>query len=208
MINPREIVNPVGRKRKRYDRIVELLDLKPNETILNIGCGQGFTFENFNKENPITGIDLFPKSKIHQKNFKYIQRKADKLPFKDNQFDAVVCIGVLEHIHPYETLKTTCDEIQRVGKKFLMLVPNYWTLVEPHYSFPLFQLLPVNTQRKLTETFGLKMPNDEIGKRDRYIYEELNYYKRKDWLKFFPGAESEIYFHIGLLITNLIVYRS
>lgn len=204
MLNMRALVNPIKRKYKRYQKIVSLLDIKPADTILDVGSGEGLTFEIFNKVNPITGIDLFPESRIHQKNFRYIHRKEPDgpLPFKDNEFDVVISIGVLEHIHPFESLKKTCDEIQRVGKKYLILVPNHWTIIEPHYSFPFFQLLPMNTQKKLNSAFGLRYAD----KGEEYIFEEINHYSNKKWKSLFPNSKSTIYWHIGPLITNLIIY--
>jgi len=88
-IHLRSIYNPVTRKKKRYEKIVKLIGLKPTETVLNVGCGEGLTFENFNSTNSITGVDLFPESQIHQKNFRYKQIKGNGiLPFQDKEFDS------------------------------------------------------------------------------------------------------------------------
>ena len=157
-LNPRKLINPVNRKAKRYQEIVKLLDLKPTDRILNVGSGKGYTFEAFNKENPIIGTDVFPPEQniIKQENFSYQQRATDILPFKDKEFDAVVCIGVLEHVQPENTFIKTCQEIQRVGKKYLVLIPDKWTIIEPHYSFPFFHLLPISIQKKIQEIFNLR----------------------------------------------------
>jgi len=76
-MNIRSFYNPVKRKKKRYKKIVKLLNLQPHEKVLNIGSGKGYTFEEFNKENPIIGMDVFPENEnsIRQANFKYIQRE-------------------------------------------------------------------------------------------------------------------------------------
>lgn len=206
-MNIRNFYNPVRRKRKRYEKIIKLLDLKPHEKVLNLGSGKGYTFEDFNKENPIIGMDIFPENKnvIKQKNFKYLQRKKDILPFKDNEFDVVVSIGVLEHIQPEESFEKTCEEIQRVGKKFLVIVPSLSTIIEPHYGFPFFQLLTLKTKKFLQKKMRLKYL--EKGQGDN-SYEEIRYLKKKDWKKLFPDSNIKTYMHIGPLVTNLIIWKS
>ncbi|HRI05631.1 MAG TPA: methyltransferase domain-containing protein [Candidatus Dojkabacteria bacterium] len=205
-LHPRNFYNPVKQKQRRYDKIVELLQLKPTDRVLNVGCGEGLTFEHFNKVNPIVGVDLFEKSKIEQDNFTYQQIKGDgTLPFKDQEFDAVVCIGVLEHVKPFEALQKTCAEIERVGKKFLILVPDYNTIIEPHYAFPFFQHLPIKIQEWLHGVLNLRL---ELDKRKDNPYEEINYYPTKKWLSLFKQGNALIHKHIGPFITNLIIWKS
>ncbi len=205
-MNIRSLYNPVNRKRKRYEKIVSLLSLKPHEKILNIGSGKGYTFEEFNKENEIIGMDIFSENEntINQKNFKYIQRKSNLLPFQDQEFDVVVSIGVLEHIQPEEAFEKTCEEIQRVGKKFLVVVPSLSTIVEPHYGFPFFQHLPVKTQKALQKKLNLKYIEE---KQKASEYEYIRYLKKSQWKRYFPKANISTYMHIGPLVTNLIIWQ-
>lgn len=62
---------------------------------LEIGCGRG-VFQDFVKD--YTGIDLSDAagSCLHKP---FVQTSATQLPFKDNEFDAIWTIAVLEHIH-------------------------------------------------------------------------------------------------------------
>ncbi len=206
-MNIRNFYNPVLRKKKRYEKITDLLGLKPEEKILNIGSGKGYTFEEFNKENEIVGMDIFPEEDnvIKQRNFRYIQRKENTLPFKDNEFDVVISIGVLEHIQPQEAFEKTCEEIQRVGKKFLVLVPSLTTIIEPHYGFPFFQHLPLKTQKYLQAKLNLKYIEDGQGD---FEYEAIRYLRKKDWQKFFPNAKIKNYMHIGPLVSNLLIWQN
>ncbi len=205
-MNIRSFYNPVKRKKKRYEKIVRLLDLKPHERVLNIGCGKGYTFEEFNKENPIIGMDVFPESEnvIRHKNFKYIQRESDVLPFEENSVDVVVSIGVLEHIQPEDSFLKTCEEIQRVGKKYLVVVPSIATIIEPHYGFPFFHLLDENSQKALQKEFKLKYVEEDQNENE---YEEIRYLKKKEWQTLFPTANIKTYMHIGPLVTNLIIWK-
>ena len=205
-MNVRSFYNPIKRKEKRYEAIVKSLGLKPDEKVLNIGSGKGYTFEEFNKVNPILGIDIFPESEnlIKQKNFKYLQRKKDVLPFDDKSFDAVISIGVLEHIQPEESFFKTCEEIQRVGKNYLIVVPNISTIIEPHYGFPFFHLLSEKRQKALQKQYNLKYIEEGQKESD---YEKIRYLTRKEWKKLFPGAKIKTYMHIGPLVTNLFIWK-
>lgn len=73
--------------------------LKPNQSCLNIGCGE--------KPEPGINIDIY-LPKIIPENF--ILASAEYLPFKDNTFDMVISSYVIEHlINPAEFIKKQFD---------------------------------------------------------------------------------------------------
>ncbi len=205
-MNLRSFYNPIQRKKKRYEKIVQILGIKDSDRVLNLGSGKGYTFEIFNKKNDILGMDIFPKEEnlIKQDNFKYLERENDVLPFKDNEFDVVVSIGVLEHVFPESSFKKTCEEIQRVGKRFAVVVPSYWTLIEPHYSFPFFQHFSLKNQRRLNDFFKLKYVEE---KQEVCDFEEIRYLKKRDWKKLFPNSNIISYKHIPFFVSNYIIWK-
>lgn len=207
-MNIRSFYNPVKRKKKRYEKIKKLLNLQDTEKVLNLGCGKGYTFEEFNKTNPILGMDVFPENEntIVQPNFKYMQRTSDVLPFQDKSMDAVVCIGVLEHIQPEDSFLKTCEEIQRIGKKYFVVVPSITTIIEPHYGFPFFHLLDEGSQKALQKEFKLKFVEKD-GVQDN-SYEEIRYLKKREWKKLFPNSKIKTYMHVGPLVTNLFIWEN
>lgn len=98
-------------------------------TILDAGCGEGFTMDKLSKSRvgkKIEGVEYSKGAiKLGKKNFpNLIFKKGSiyKLPYKDNSFDLVICTEVLEHLEePVRVLK----EILRVSKKYLIIsVPN------------------------------------------------------------------------------------
>jgi ubiquinone/menaquinone biosynthesis C-methylase UbiE len=78
----------------------------PYESVLDAGCGTGLITRHL--KNAI-GIDVNPwaleRAKIHAPNAKYFVASIDDLPFKDNNFDMVVCTHTMEHVvNPHKAL--------------------------------------------------------------------------------------------------------
>lgn len=100
-----------------------LKDEDRNQTILDVGCGPGnyckFLSEaGFN----VTGVDyseeMIKRAKKNAPKAKIMVGDGYNLPFKDNSFDIVLCIGVLTCVSDY---KKFAEEIKRVTKKILII---------------------------------------------------------------------------------------
>lgn len=108
--------------------IKEIRRLKP-QSILDVGCGEGFTLERLRKAKigkHLEGVDYLDLAiKLGKKEHpKLILKKGSiyDLKYKDNSFDLVICSEVMEHIDdPAKGLQ----ELARVTKKYAVLsVPN------------------------------------------------------------------------------------
>lgn len=112
-----------------YKNLIELAKPLNPETILDAGCGEGFSLNKLaaNKiGKKFEGIDgsktalslggkLFP-------HLVFNYGSVYKLPYKDNFFDLVICTEVLEHLN---NPKKVLHEIVRVSKKYAIIsVPN------------------------------------------------------------------------------------
>tara|TARA_Y100000310_G_scaffold338921_1_gene429956 strand:- start:1581 stop:2303 length:723 start_codon:yes stop_codon:yes gene_type:complete len=112
-------------------------NLPKNSQVLEAGCGAGnYVIALTNIGHNVFGLEIDEKrikiaqdymEKYNLNPKKIIQGDLQKLPFKDNQFDAIFCHGVIEHIkHSEEAVK----EMTRVlkNKGFAMIsVPNKYT---------------------------------------------------------------------------------
>lgn len=112
-----------------YKTMTKLIKPLRIETILDVGCGEGFSLQKLSELNmaeKLEGIDyseeairvgknLFPHLSLKQGNIYH-------LPYKNNSFDLVISTEVLEHLDkPLQGL----NEILRVSKKNIILsVPN------------------------------------------------------------------------------------
>lgn len=95
------------------------------ENVLDVGCGYGLYVDFVSSLGyKATGLDFvskFIKSATQSKRGIFIKGRADKLPFKNNQFDTIFLFDILEHGDDVKILK----EAKKVtGKRILVIVPK------------------------------------------------------------------------------------
>jgi ubiquinone/menaquinone biosynthesis C-methylase UbiE len=114
---------------KHLIRLTGKIGIKSGQKILDVACGKGEWLLAAKKMGAKpSGIDLSQKAivicKLNMPEDNFIAGPAEKLPFPNNYFDIVSCLGALEHfLDPEGALK----EMVRVAKnnaRFLILVPN------------------------------------------------------------------------------------
>ena len=128
--------------------VLSLLDPRPGDRILDIGCGTGNHLIMFNKMGlNVSGVDasgqMLEKARArmgHKSNFKI--GMAEDLPFDDNEFDLCVLINTLEFLdNPLSALR----EAGRVAKKkvFIGVLNSFsWNgflkTIQGYFGDPLF----------------------------------------------------------------------
>lgn len=110
-----------GRWRSVAEKIAEYYNLKPNQRVLDVGCGKAYLLYELTQVVPgliVNGIDI---SEYGLKNAKEEIKdrlqiaNATKLPFEDNSFDLVISLTTLHNLKVFE-LKEAVKEIERVSK--------------------------------------------------------------------------------------------
>lgn len=112
-----------------YKTFIKLAKSVNPTSILDVGCGEGFSLNKLNENNigeKLEGVDYSKEAiSIGKKLFPNLSLKQDSiynLPYKDNTFDIVLSTEVLEHL---ENPKKALREILRVSKKYILVsVPN------------------------------------------------------------------------------------
>jgi len=104
-------------------------------SILDAGCGEGFTLERFRLAGigvHLEGVDLSPGAidlgRTLHPHLALTQGSVYQLPYADSAFDFVVCTEVLEHL---ERPRDALTELLRVAKRYIIITV-------PHE--PLFQI--------------------------------------------------------------------
>jgi SAM-dependent methyltransferase len=109
-----------------YGEIMDKLDMKKFNRVLDVGCGIGQGVAIMRNEGiEAYGIDISEKIKPFWEMGNISQfcqvACADKIPFPDDHFDLVICTEVMEHI-PEDAVRNVLNEIKRVGKKFFLTI--------------------------------------------------------------------------------------
>ena len=118
------------------DKLISHFTLNPNSEkpleklkILDIGCGGGLLCEPLNRLGAtITGIDAsndnIEVAKLHSKemnlNIKYIHTAPENLDLKNNTYDALLCMEVVEHLKDVNLFIENCSKL--IKKNGIMFV--------------------------------------------------------------------------------------
>lgn len=115
--------------KRRARKIIEGLELKDDDNVLEVGCGNGYYLSLLNRlgiKLSLTGIDIDElalndaKRFINDKKVKVMMADASKIPFPNHTFDKIVMSEVIEHVTDDE--KKVLKEVYRVLKKDGILV--------------------------------------------------------------------------------------
>jgi len=121
-------------------RVKEWLDVRPNELILDAGCGTGHQL-NYYCGDATTGVGVdFSEVAIiiARENFtrhQFLLQDLTKLEFEDEKFDKIVCFNTIEHIQDQDK---AMKELRRVLKKGGIIVMG--TNIKDSLQWRLYQM--------------------------------------------------------------------
>lgn len=160
--------NPVKRVNKSRRAIHKILKKSGKRNLLlDVGCGNGlFTVPLADLFNFVVGVDLskgmIKRCKEKRDNLDFILASATDLPLKDNVFDAVISLSVLEYIKPKSSVEKTLKEISRTAKNDSFIFLTFWD--EPHS--------PTNFVKNVLEKEKFKLRQSLIS---RFQFTGLNF---------------------------------
>jgi len=110
----------------------DILDLLPAdvESVLDVGCGDGFITNALPEQFRVTGLDSSLAA------LRYVRRPKGmgmlpNLPLPDCSFDLIMINDVLEHI-PDEDLDRTLNELRRVARKYILITVPFDEDIQAH----------------------------------------------------------------------------
>ncbi len=103
--------------------VVDLLESKPGDRILEVGVGTGLSLPLYSTEVKVTGIDISPEmlakaqALVKEDDLKHVEAlhvmNAEEMAFKDNSFDSVIAMYVATVV---PSPKKFVEEMRRVCK--------------------------------------------------------------------------------------------
>jgi 2-polyprenyl-3-methyl-5-hydroxy-6-metoxy-1,4-benzoquinol methylase len=127
----------------KYEKALQLLDIKPGDKVLDAACGSG-VLTNMMAENydaAVTGIDFsepaiaFCKYQYKNDRLTFIKTDLKERTFSEATFDKIVMLEILEHLMPEDALEILKNQLYylKPGGKLVMSTPNknsLWPAIE------------------------------------------------------------------------------
>ncbi|MEA3255507.1 MAG: class I SAM-dependent methyltransferase [Candidatus Altiarchaeota archaeon] len=134
--------HPAGRVRAKV--LLRYLERHKKWRVLDLGCGEGtYSRELSLRKVSVTGIDVSLDSlkfavnaaeRINQR-LDLIQGDAQKLPFKTESFDEVMCLDVIEHVFEPNKVIAEVNRVLKPKGVFILSVPTPLYLTRPILPF-------------------------------------------------------------------------
>ncbi len=119
----------------KFLRLLDTLRLKKNESVLEMGVGEGEHARRLLKNTDIfyTGIDISMKTlnvaykRLQPFKGRYELKKdnANNLSFKDNTFDAAFCAATLHHMEKPFQMISEMTRVLKSGGRLALMEPNW-----------------------------------------------------------------------------------
>ncbi len=133
------------------------INIFKNKNILEVGCGAGRFTEillkagaNVHSIDASKAVDYnYKNNRKKSKNFKIAQADLHNIPYKNNVFDYVICIGVLQHTpSTKESLKSLWKKVKPGG---FLLVDHYEFTFGYYFGFlPFYRIILKHIPNKLS----------------------------------------------------------
>lgn len=108
---------------------------KNRPLLLDLGCGTGGNADLLKNFGEVIGADSSPEAIKFAKNSGFSELvlvEEARLPFKNNTFDCVALLDVLEHIKNDEDILRECLRVLKLNGSLILTVPAYQWLFSGH----------------------------------------------------------------------------
>ena len=165
--------------KRRAKRIVEALELREGDKILEVGCGNGYYLSLLNRlglKISLTGIDndkaaLFDAQRfIGDEKVNLIFADATSFPFKNNSFNKIICSEVIEHV---KDDKKVLQEMHRVLKSGGIMVLSTCDINYPFFWDPINWLLQHRFRTHIKRGFWSGIWNQHLRMYEKKEVEKL-----------------------------------
>jgi trans-aconitate methyltransferase len=117
--------------------VVEWLNPQPDESILDLGCGDGqLTVRLAASGAKVQGVDASPEmvESARQRGVEAQRAAAESLPFADARFDAVFSNAVLHWVRGQDTMMAEVHRVLRAGGRFVAELGGHGNVAAIHVA--------------------------------------------------------------------------
>ncbi len=118
--------------------VVEWLDAKPGESILDLGCGDGQLTERLAATGAVvTGVDVSPEmlAAARSRGIDAYEGSAESLPFADHSFDAVFSNAVLHWVRDQDAMMAEVRRVLKPGGRFVAEMAGHGNVAAIRVAF-------------------------------------------------------------------------
>ena len=174
-------------RRKRFAFFKSLIENLPRPlNILDVGGTQVFweSMGFIQDDIHLTILNTEPVETTYPTITTIVGDARDMHQLRDKQFEVVFSNAVIEHVGAFEQQRRMAEEVQRVGKRYIVQTPNRYFPIEPHVLIPFFQFFPL----KLKVFTATHSPN--WGWKASHLGElgTIRLMSEKELRSIFPGA--------------------
>jgi SAM-dependent methyltransferase len=113
----------------QYFRYRMAAELVPGGAVLEVGCGSGMGLPYLQAHSPlVVGGDytmaLLVEARRHLPDANLVRMDAQRLPFRDHSFDAVVMLEMIYYLADQEAALAECRRVLKPGGKLMVCMPN------------------------------------------------------------------------------------
>ncbi len=126
--------------RRRAQVTMAMLDPRPYESILDIGCGSGFYLQEIARAGcRAIGLDvslqyLLQSSRRLGPSVQLIAGDAACIPIRDNTIDKVLITEVIEHVPSYLDVIREVQRVLKTGGRAIFTTPNRYSYMNLAYA--------------------------------------------------------------------------
>ncbi len=169
-----KLLDPARQKYIPLDQILSLLEVKENDRIADLGCGNGYlTIPLAQNSSYVYGVDIEPlmldalKSRVEHEgldNVGYIESNLENIRLDDSAVDKAVVAFVT---HEIPDLDKAIEEFKRILEPGSILLVVDWEAIEMEMGPPLSERISSDQFKKILEKHGLQT---EIGHLNEGVY--------------------------------------
>jgi ubiquinone/menaquinone biosynthesis C-methylase UbiE len=152
------------------DRFYEFSSSR-GKTVLDVGCGNGWVLSHFARHGAVTvGVDITEagvelcRTRFKNQKLKgdFVVGNAEALPFPDNSFDVVSCMGVVHHTSNPQKAVSELFRVLKPGGRLLFMIYHRNSVLY-RFKFPLLKLLTGKSiQQLVNEVDGFGNPRGDV----------------------------------------------